>query len=434
MFRIYFSSNESYTHEILKKVLDKYSSQVELIDLKSSGGPIEYKDGSKTLLWLEYEDLPFNDIHISLSPTSNLYNSIFSCSYCIRKGLIRKAQNANSILHFTSKNPNSILKTGVPETWIFELDGLDYLDEALDECFEVRDCLEENVQITSGETTAKKTNKFILKPSMTNKGSGIHIFDSLDSLENILETEFSQETSDSEDEDVSQPVEWGAVTYNSSYSQLREFVIQRYIDNPLLLKKYGNRKFHIRTYCVAISTIKVYVYRPMLALFASSLYDSDFKTPTNVFSHITNTHVQTENPEFDPNSVVHSFWDLASSSPESSDIGPQDLENIYDQIKKLTGGIFDAVSSQPTNFQPWPNCFEVFGLDFLVDDSFNVFFLEANAYPDFKQTGDGLSQIIVGFLDSVSDLALSEFFMLDTETLSRSVSDLDLVLSKKLRG
>ena len=38
-------------------------------------------------------------------------------------------------------------------------------------------------------------------------------------------------------------------------------------------------------------------------------------------------------------------------------------------------------------FSPLPGCFEHFGLDFLVDEDFHVWFLEANPGPDFKQVG-----------------------------------------------
>lgn len=36
-------------------------------------------------------------------------------------------------------------------------------------------------------------------------------------------------------------------------------------------------------------------------------------------------------------------------------------------------------------FSPLPGCFEHFGLDFVVDEDFQVWLLEANPGPDFKQ-------------------------------------------------
>ena len=48
------------------------------------------------------------------------------------------------------------------------MDYLDYLDEALNEVFEVELALKENLTKSS-----EKTKKFILKSSMTNKGAEI---------------------------------------------------------------------------------------------------------------------------------------------------------------------------------------------------------------------------------------------------------------------
>ena len=50
------------------------------------------------------------------------------------------------------------------------------------------------------------------------------------------------------------------------------------------------------------------------------------------------------------------------------------------------------------HFQPLSNAFEIFGVDFLVDDTLNVWLLELNAFPDFKQTGTELQDAVIGGL------------------------------------
>lgn len=67
----------------------------------------------------------------------------------------------------------------LPPTYIFELDYLDYIEESLNEVFEVEEAMRENLaRIEQGQ----KTKKFILKSSMTNKGNDILIFETREQL------------------------------------------------------------------------------------------------------------------------------------------------------------------------------------------------------------------------------------------------------------
>jgi tubulin---tyrosine ligase len=78
----------------------------------------------------------------------------------------------------------------------------------------------------------------------------------------------------------------------------------------------------------------------------------------------------------------------------------------------VTGEVFEAAArEQVVHFQTLPNAFEIFGVDFLVDAEGNVWLLELNAYPDFKQTGDGLQDTVVGVLfQEVIKTAVKPFF------------------------
>ena len=49
----------------------------------------------------------------------------------------------------------------------------------------------------------------------------------------------------------------------------REWVLQRYIEKPLLLRGH---KFHIRTYVLCVGALKVFVFEKMLLLLAAHPY------------------------------------------------------------------------------------------------------------------------------------------------------------------
>jgi len=195
---------------------------------------------------------------------------------------------------------------------------------------------------------------------------------------------------------------------NAMTSQLRHFIVQPYIDPPLLLEAYGNRKFHIRAYVLAAGALKVYVYREMLALFAAKAYQSPHHSEKSeildLAQHLTNTCFQDEASK---RSSVHRFWSLTSPG-----MAADWKERIFQQICDVTGEIFEAAArEQMVHFQVLPNAFEVFGVDFLVDKDANVWLLELNAYPDFKQTGLDLQGAIVGGLFAeVAHAAIAPFF------------------------
>lgn len=316
----------------------------------------------------EYEDL---DLDL-LQTHPERY---FVCSYVYRKSLIRKHYLANTVRHYVAKNPSLILATAVPESFQLEVDYAEFLDDALDECYELRQELEK------GDST------WILKPSMSDKGQGIRLFRLVEQLQAIFDSfEKDGENEDDENEDVEGKADENGVIV----SQLRHFVVQKYLDNPLLLEKYDNRKFHLRTYVVCVGNLSVFVYRNILCLFADSPYKppNHDGTAVSMEGHLTNTCIQGETP------LVVPFWDLEHNEKDA----------IFDQVKQVTADLFKAaVNVDRMNFQPLENAIEFYGVDFLVDSHNSVSLLEVNAYPDFKQTGDDLKSII----DTLFDQTLS---------------------------
>lgn len=319
----------------------------------------------------EYEDLDLD--LIQSHPTQ-----YFTPSYIYRKALIRKHYLANTIHHFVAKNPQSILKRAVPETYQLEVDYAEFLDDSLDDAYELRE------EIEQGEKT------WILKPSMSDKGQGIRVFRTLDQLQAIFDSFEEGRDSDDEEEELQDEDNNGVII-----SQLRHFIVQEYQDKPLLLPEYQDKKFHLRTYVVSAGDLAVFVYEHILALFAESSYTSPEDKSDDLIidlaGHLTNTCLQEGN---DP--LVVGFWDLKGLTLEKK-------TQVFDQVKEITGQLFKAASSvDKINFQPMENAVEIFGVDFLVNEDLSVKLLEVNSYPDFKQTGDELKSIIDGLFESVA--------------------------------
>jgi hypothetical protein len=348
-------------------------------------------------------------------------------AYIIRKALIRKHYLSNTIRTWTTKHPDSVLKAHFKQSVEFELDYAEFLDEALLEAYELRDSFEKNEHLRPDER-----DWWILKPSMTDRGQGIRLFSTEAELTSVFE-EWDPPESDDEDEvddDILRrddgPLETYSHTDDITTSQLRDFVAQPYIHPPLLLPSFGGRKFHIRTYVLAVGAMKVYVYRPMLALFAAQSYAPPWNG-SDLKAHLTNTCLQDTG---DREGAVHAFWDLEDDIPSCKFNDWKN--NVFEQISVVTGELFlAAAKNNAVHLQTLPNAFELFGLDYLLDSSGTAFLLEVNAFPDFKQTGTELKSLVAGLFEEVVDVAIKPFFGIEggkpdgTERMKK-VLDIDM--------
>jgi hypothetical protein len=394
---------------------------------------------SRLFQFVQYESIDFD--HLMSHSCNSLANA-----YVIRKALIRKHYLSTTIANWITKYPDSVLKRHVKPSVEFEVDYAEFLDDALVEAWELRESWARNEELGDEEEERKRKEWWILKPGMSERGQGIRLFSSEEELTTIFE-EWDPDSDSEEDEDARSDTGKdegnGIIT-----SQLRHFIAQPYIHPPLLLSPPNSnelRKFHIRTYILATSALQIFVYKPMLALFAARSYvppwdqvlQSDREEAMK--AHLTNTCLQDSG---DREGSVGLFWDLPDTIPSqpSCNIKRADgwKEEIFNQICKISGETFEAAArGMSIHFQPLPNAFEVFGVDFMVgvedDGGLNTYLLEVNAFPDFRQTGDELKGMIEGLFEGVVDKAVAPFFDLqgDAGEEGDMVKVLDIDLGRR---
>lgn len=142
-------------------------------------------------------------------------------------------------------------------------------------------------------------------------------------------------------------------------------------------------------------------------------------------AHLTNTCLQESG---DREGSVGLFWELPDSLPGQSCFDstssssttalpsdPKWKQKVFEQICEVTGATFEAAArGMSIHFQPLPNSFEVFGLDFMVgieaDGELRTWLLEVNAFPDFRQTGGELKGMIQGLFEGVVEKGVRPFF------------------------
>ena len=133
---------ETYTRQ---KIIDCFSHRTDY-DVHEITPGTAHSSSEYDFYWLEYEDIDFEKL-------VKCKKRVLFNSFCIRKGLIRKAQMAYYLRKYIAKKPDCLLAKYLPETYVFELDYLDYLDEALNDCFEVEQALTQNDQIKKSKST-----------------------------------------------------------------------------------------------------------------------------------------------------------------------------------------------------------------------------------------------------------------------------------------
>lgn len=361
-------------------------------------------DVNRLLQITPYESLDF--AHILKHPTTSLANS-----YIIRKALIRKHYLHNTITGWWSKHPDDTsLKGHVPLTVGFEVDYAEFLDEALVECWELKESWEKD-----------EKEWWLLKPGMCDQGQGVRLFSSEEELRVIFD-EWDEPGSEVNEGVETPPAVKGqdVIGAGTMTSQLRHFIAQRYIHPPLLLSSHGKRKFHIRSYVLAVGALRTYVYIDMLALFAPLPYTapgaSSFETDSTALDypidprvHLTNTCLQDGSRE----GSVARFWDL----PEDTDTLPDHWKTVvFEEICRATGTLFEAAArEQMIHFQTLENAFEVFGVDWMVDEKCVPLLLEVNAFPDFKQSGEALKAVVQGLWNGIVGVGVKSFLNPEAE-------------------
>lgn len=415
----YIDYEEPYVQPLILSAL-KYLPQSSYTLLSS---PSELPNPESPYLHISsYETIPFDEI--TSHPATSLTNA-----YVIRKALIRKHYLSETSHIWCVKHPDSILKTNIKRAEHFEVDYAEFLDDAIVECWDLQESFSRNEKVDEEGGEAENKEWWILKPGMSDRGQGIRLFSSYEELLAIFEGwEEDAPDSDDEEEEAEKYDDKDEKDYIQT-SHLRHFLAQPYIHPPLLLSPDAattaptNTKFHIRTYVLASGALDIYVYKPMLALFASSAYIPPWDSSStstgeiDLTPHLTNTCIQSSESK---KNAVH----LLSSLPFSSALH----QKIQTQIAKLTSEIFVAAAKEMgIHFQPLPNAFETFGLDFLVDKHGECWLLEVNAFPDFAQSGDECRNVVEGFWREVVGMVVGSFFGVGGEAEGKREGDEQLV-------
>nr|XP_054759026.1 tubulin--tyrosine ligase-like [Lytechinus pictus] len=181
-------------------------------------------------------------------------------------------------------------------------------------------------------------------------------------------------------------------------SRPHSHVVQKYIENPLLLP--GNRKFDIRCWVLVDHQYDIYLMREGVLRTCAEPYEAD--DLSNHVSHLTNHCIQEAHSKdfgkfeegnemfFDAfDRILQEHWDVSLE------------DNILPQIRHIVKTCCLSVKEELSTIGLSYHSFQLYGFDFMLDSDLRVWLLEVNSAPACAQRL--LPKLIAGMITTAID-------------------------------
>jgi hypothetical protein len=311
-------------------------------------------------------------------------------SFLVRKGLGRKAALADALRAHAARCGAAcpLARAGaVPETACIDTFAAFHARPRwLDAASALAECVADAEALMARGAPG---DLFILKPSVTNKGAGIALVGDAGELARALAAE----------------------------RDIGTWVLQAYVRAPLLLPPRAaaaaapaaRHKFHVRVYALAVGALDVFVFREALLLFAPRPYAGAARGDAG--AHITNSCVGAAagGADWDARAHVRTLSELpalmaaAGAAPAAAAAA---AAAAFAGMCASIAHAFAALEGDVAGLAPAPASFELYGVDFLLDDAAAPVLLEFNPTPDVAQTGARLDGVIAALTEAVAREAL----------------------------
>lgn len=345
--------------------------------------------------------LPVSDLTLTLAPLS------LHTQKRLPRALISQVKQRNSGLALITSSPNYQLYQDVTPAFPFRLyNRLDKTHQItskkclflnIKQYYEERNCdpfeaipmsflIENAGEIGEFQTEferRKGRNLWIVKPGEnTNCGYGIHVTADLATIKSLVKS--------------------------ANHSLHRSFIIQKYIENPLLI---SHRKFDIRCYGLITtfhSHVQGYFYHD--GYLRTSSKEFTLSNVEDRFIHLTNDAVQKTSEDYgrfeNGNKLSYPEFEKYLRNFHSK---VDFWKDIWTQIRQLT---IDSMHATWSKLDPSHRCytFEILGYDFMVDEDYKVWLIEVNTNPCLALSAPYLAKVIPEMLDNAFRIVLDPYF------------------------
>ena len=199
-----------------------------------------------------------------------------------------------------------------------------------------------------------------------------------------------------------------AALITSTTDKSHTYIIQKYIENPLLINK---RKFDIRLYTLMTSingVLQCYFYKE--GYLRTACKEFNLHSLSNKFIHLTNDAIQKQSNEYGKfeNGNKLSYSDFQRYL-DLKNIGRNFVGEVLPEIKKI---VKDTVMATFLKIDSKRRChsFEIFGYDFLLDNNLKPWLLEVNTNPCLELSSSILVRLIPAMLENAIKIAVDPIF------------------------
>ena len=160
-----------------------------------------------------------------------------------------------------------------------------------------------------------------------------------------------------------------------------DWMVQEYLHRPHL---YDGHKYVLRCYVVvrSVDPLRVYWYKEGFAKLASEEYSTDPSSLKNLFVHLTNPDVNEENEDAPASVVFISFTKFRKWLRDQGHDDEKIFQELEDLIVLTMMSARERMLSRITvNEVHGDGCYELFGLDCMLDADLKPWILECNLSP-----------------------------------------------------